>query len=298
MAAPNEQVPNEPPPSYEQSTGRTKIGTTGLRTVPEARNGITPAQRRSMEDENRPLPDGWIRQFDHQSNHQFFVDTRANPPRSIWHHPYDDEQYLASLSPEEREIVTHLHRSISLKDIAVESSDDEAGSSTKKHKHRTGEATVPSSSTAAGPSSAAQSEQPRGLHKYGRKLKDKITGSTHEERERERYLRAQEEQQAYEAHLAFRRAMSRAIQTGQPQFLAKDQQGHDIYIEPPNGPAIPPGARGYNPYASGVYANPNARFVRPSNPYNRPYGSGYGGGYGLPIVGGLLGGALLGGLLF
>jgi len=261
----------EPPPSYEASTNAHR-----------ARNGIPAASRRSMEDEQRPLPQGWVRQFDPKSQHQFYVDTTKNPPKSIWHHPYDDETYLNSLSPQERDNVTRLHRSVSLKDIEAESSDDESESHTARN------ATKPVGST----------DEPHGIHKFGRKMKDRLTHSTHEEREAQRQQRAKEEQQAYQAHLAFRRAMSRAIETGQPEFLCKDKDGHDVYVEPPDGPAIPAGARGYNPYAVGPYLDRNARFVRPDYPYSRPYGYGYGGGYGFPLMGGLLGGALLGGLLF
>lgn len=233
-----------------------------------------------MEDENRPLPQGWVRQFDQKSHHQFFVNTQSTPPRSIWHHPYDDEEYLNTLSPAERSNVTRLHHSVSLKDIEAESSDDEAQAS-------------PSKKVAI-----SDADSPQGLHKFGRKLKDKLTHSSHQERESQRQRRAIEEQQAYLQHQAVRKAMARAMETGQPQFLCKDQQGNDVYIEPPNGPAIPRGARGYNPYAQGPYMDPNARFVRPDYPYSRPYGYGYGGGYGFPLAGGLLGGALLGGLLF
>ncbi|KAH9950451.1 hypothetical protein B0H21DRAFT_535442 [Amylocystis lapponica] len=42
------------------------------------------------------LPDGWVQQYDAQSKHPFWVDTNAKPPRSIWIHPYEDEQYLNS----------------------------------------------------------------------------------------------------------------------------------------------------------------------------------------------------------
>jgi hypothetical protein len=215
-----------------------------------------------MEDEQRPLPPGWARQFDQKSQHQYFVDTKADPPRSIWHHPYDDDQYLNTLSAEERENISRLHRSVSLKDIAAESSDEEGH--TPKKAAPTGSGNTSSSHSADQPIS--------GLHKFGRKMKDRLTHSTHEERERDRQQRAEEEQQAYQAHLAFRQAMSRAIQTGQPQYLCKDRSGHDVYIEPPNGPAIPAGARGYNPYAQGPYGDTNARFVRPDYPYSRPYG--------------------------
>lgn len=130
-------------------------------------------------------------------------------------------------------------------------------------------------------------------------MKDRLTNSTHQDRQRERAKRAKQEQEAYKAHLAFRQAMSRAIQTGEPQYLCKDRDGHDVYIEPLNGPAsLPMGARGYNPYTSGPYGNPSARFMRPEQPYARGPGYGYGGGYGFPLMGGFLGGAMLGGLLF
>jgi hypothetical protein len=136
-------------------------------------------------------------------------------------------------------------------------------------------------------------------------LKDKITGSTHEEREATRRQREEEERRYYEQHQRFRLAMSKAAQTGVPQFLGKDGNGKDVFIEPPYGPGgrydgYSQGAYGYNPYSQGPYANPNARFVRPPNPYNRPYGYGYGGGLGVGGASllGLGGGLLLGGLLF
>lgn len=134
-------------------------------------------------------------------------------------------------------------------------------------------------------------------------MKDKLTGTTHEEREKQRAKKAEEERRAYQAHLAFRQAMARASQTGQPQHIGKDKQGHDVFIEPPQGPGagynMQPGAyQQYNPYANGPYRDPNARFIRPNYGYDRPPGYGpYSGlGLGLPLA--LGGGFLLGGLLF
>merc|ERR1711900_72813 len=122
--------PSEPPPPYDASTRPNPTSNTNNLQVPNARNGIPPHDRRSMEDEFRDLPQGWTRQYDEQSHHQFFVDTRANPPRSIWHHPYDDEQYLSSLTPDERSRIQSLHRVPTPADIQAESSgDDEHGSS-------------------------------------------------------------------------------------------------------------------------------------------------------------------------
>ncbi|EIW64368.1 uncharacterized protein TRAVEDRAFT_55308 [Trametes versicolor FP-101664 SS1] len=47
-----------------------------------------------MSYENDPLPDGWIREYDPTTKHPFWVHTKAKPPRSIWVHPYEDEQFL------------------------------------------------------------------------------------------------------------------------------------------------------------------------------------------------------------
>lgn len=286
----NTTEPSDPPPAYEDVTNQT-------------RNGIPPQSRRSMEDEHRPLPPGWVRQFDRDTHHQFFVDTRSNPPRSTWSHPHDDEQYLNSLSADERHHINRLTRSVSLKDIEAESSDDEG-----HHGHSAAAKRVPASSTANATSSSSD-QNPKGIHKFGRKMKDRLTNSTHQEREKDRAARAKEEQEMYKAHLAFRQAMSRALETGQPQFVGKDRDGRDIYIEPPQGMMssgmmipqggmVPAGARGYNPYSQGPYGDPNGRFLRPQQPYARGPGYGYGGGYGFPLMGGLLGGAMLGGLLF
>jgi len=241
-----------------------------------------------MEDENRDLPAGWVRQYDGNEHHQFFVDTKADPPRSIWHHPYDDDQYLSSVSPEERARIHGLHKAPSPADIEAESSEDE-------HHHNVG----------AYPELPPRPEQSGEKKKFGRKLKDKLTNSTHEEREAKRIQREEEERRIYEQHQKFRQAMSKAAQTGEPQFIGKDRQGKDVYIEPPHGPGqgfggYGQGAYGYNPYSRGPYAIPNARFIRPQDPYARPYGYGYGGGLGVgaaPLLG-LGGGLLLGGLLF
>jgi hypothetical protein len=246
-----------------------------------------------MEDESRELPSGWIRQYDSKTHHQFFVDTTSSPPRSIWHHPYDDQTYLSSVSPAERERIKNLHTVPTTADIEAESSDDDS-------RHHEGN------------NQGGNEENLSGTKKFGRKMKDKLTGSTHQEREAARRKREEEERKMYEQHQHIRRQMSLAAETGQPQLLGKDADGKEVYIEPPadygygggfGGGGFGAGGYGgrgygYNPYSQGLYANPNARYIRPQGPYGRPYGYGYGGGYGLPIGLGLGGGLLLGGLLF
>lgn len=146
-----------------------------------------------MEDENRELPPGWVRQFDPVEQHQFFVDTKSNPPRSIWTHPYDDPAFLATLSPEERKEHSRLHRTVTLDDITAESSDEE-------DHHRT--AQLPPRPKAA--SNATSSQQPSGIHRFTRKMKDKLTDSTHEQRQHQRSQREEAERKAYQAHMQAR----------------------------------------------------------------------------------------------
>ncbi|KAL9619145.1 MAG: hypothetical protein Q9160_006234 [Pyrenula sp. 1 TL-2023] len=268
------------PPTYEESQASSHL------RPPKPRNGIPANHRRSMEDEARELPPGWVRQWDAKASHQFFVDTKANPPRSIWHHPYDDETYLSTLSMEERERISALTPSKA--DAGGNTTDEEGG----HHAQSFSSPTTPVAAT-----SEVHGQDKKGG--FGRKMKDKLTGTTHEQREVQRRQRAEQERRAYEMHLQLRQAMTRAIHTGEPQFVCKDQEGRDVYIEPPGGPGGVYGGRGYgyNPYVQGPYASPNVRFIRPAGPYGRPGGLGYGGGIGLPLMGGLLGGALIGGAL-
>ncbi|KAL8696529.1 MAG: hypothetical protein Q9201_007614 [Fulgogasparrea decipioides] len=285
---PSTAISDEPPPSYDTATAsQASLSPSSAEQHPHrARNGIPPHYRRSMEDEGRPLPQGWVRQYDPQNHHQFFVDTTREPPRSIWHHPYDDDEYMNSLDQKEREKIRNSLRVPTHADIAAESSDEDGDHRPTSH------------SNATNPTSTLPPRPPGGKPSFGRKMKDKLTGTTHEEREEHRRQRAIAEEQAYERHRQLRQAMVNAMNTGQPQFIGKDRDGRDLYIEPPQSGRMPPGGYGYNPYTQGPYANPNARFLRPANPYQRPYGGGFGGGYGLPLLGGLAGGLLLGDLMF
>ncbi|KAI0124433.1 hypothetical protein BJ170DRAFT_639437 [Xylariales sp. AK1849] len=289
-------MPEQEPPSYEQATGSATFSR-------RERNGIPLEARRSMEDESRPLPDGWVRTYDPKYKHQFYVDRRTDPPRAIWHHPYDDDDFINSLAPDERSRIQGLARHPSREDIATESTDEEGGHHDHGKPHH----------------SAHASSQSQGSRRLGRKMKDKLTGTTHEQRAAERQRREQQERDMYRQHQVFRRGLEAAIDTGQPQCLGKDDNGVSVYLEPPgsrypgvqrlirispyiqeveyksNGPG-PPGARHIR--ADGIYGGYSS-YGRPYNTYNRPYGNGYGGGTGMmPLAAPLLGGMLLGGILF
>ncbi|KAI0319868.1 hypothetical protein OF83DRAFT_1082009, partial [Amylostereum chailletii] len=60
-----------------------------------------------MSTDEPPLPFGWIKEHDPTTDHPFYVDTKANPPRAIWVHPYEDEQYLNE-HPDVREKVGNI----------------------------------------------------------------------------------------------------------------------------------------------------------------------------------------------
>lgn len=238
------RIPDEAPPSYSQATGSSQASNPAQSAagsssntnasshlnVPGAsaggKDGIPTAYRRSMEDEQRPLPKGWVRTYDPNSEHQFFVDTTKEPPRSIWHHPYDDDEYLATLPTEERERIEQESMSDMLgngnhgsKEHMIHShSDDE-----DDHQHAAAGSSAAGSSAQLPPRPEGKGKQPE--RSFGRKLKDKVTGMTHEQREQERKRRAEEEQRMYEQHLRVRQAMTKAMQTGQPQLLGKDRDG-------------------------------------------------------------------------
>ncbi|KAL8639137.1 MAG: hypothetical protein Q9228_003797, partial [Teloschistes exilis] len=229
---PSAGIPDEPPPSYDAATApQTHLAPPSSGQQPyRVRNGIPPEYRRSMEDEGRPLPAGWVRQYDTERHHQFFVDTNKDPPRSIWHHPYDDDQYMNTLSPDERQKIKNSLRVPNPSDIAAESSDEDGD----PHHPSPTSHSIPSTANPATSSSTQKPQAPPPKQSFGRKMKDKLTQTTHEQREEQRRHRAIAEQQAYDRHRQLRQAMVTAMNTGQPQYIGKDRDGRDLYIEPPS----------------------------------------------------------------
>ncbi|KAG8927531.1 hypothetical protein FRC00_002061 [Tulasnella sp. 408] len=55
-------------------------------------NDVKAAPGSMPEQDNRPLPEGWTRQWDPNYKRYFFIDTKANPPRSTWDYPLNDVQ--------------------------------------------------------------------------------------------------------------------------------------------------------------------------------------------------------------
>lgn len=266
---------SEAPPSYEaaKAGGSDRISTSAGQRPQRQQSNIPPDVRRSMEDSIRPLPNGWIRQWDPKAKHNFFVDTLAKPPRSTWSHPYDDEQYLRD-HPEAAHQQHHA-------DHHYDETTDEDGDVTNVQQSHTKPA-------------------PTGLKKLGQSMKNKMTGSTHAERVARRKKQREQEERAYQHHLAIRAAMTKAVQTGQPQLIGRDQQGTEIFAQPPPPNHPYAGASvGYGPYQTAPqYPYGSGMYSAPYGAYSRRPGYGYGGGMGLPLMGGLAGGMLLGGMMF
>lgn len=209
-----------------------------------------------------------------------------------------------------------MHHHPSLPDIiAMESDDDEHYVPQTGSKGKTSQS-APTSATSAGPASAGASSStlpPRqqgpdhqsAAMRWGRKVKDKMTATTHEQREQTRQERAKEEQEAYEKYMHYRKCMLKAAQTGEKQYLGDDEQGNKLFVTPPRNYGAGrqyPGSYGgyaYAPSTAYGYGDTRTNYASPAYPYGgRRRGPGYGGGLGVPIGVGLLGGALLGGALF
>ncbi|KAJ7169751.1 hypothetical protein C8R46DRAFT_1089886 [Mycena filopes] len=126
----------------------------------------------------RPLPYGWISQVDNATQTRFYVDTKATPPRSIWVHPLEDEQYLRE-HPEARE----------------------KSRPAADEKHYSAPATPPVSSPAASSSNRSNYAAPSGSKQEKRGLFGKIrdaTVGTKEEREQEKRHKAEQKRQMLE----------------------------------------------------------------------------------------------------
>ena len=106
------------------------------------------------------------------------VDTKADPPRAIWTHPYDDEEYLRE-HPEVREKVESL-------DVKQRDSKDSPTSRPRRHSFngRDSAAMVPENDETTRDSSG----KGKGKRGFFGKLKDKAIGT---KEEREAYRREQ-----------------------------------------------------------------------------------------------------------
>ncbi|KAG8219698.1 hypothetical protein J3R82DRAFT_653 [Butyriboletus roseoflavus] len=172
------------------------------------------------------LPDGWIQQHDSNYNRPYWVDTRAKPPRAIWWHPYEDDQYLDE-HPEAR-AKNEMHVG---SDLDAPPPYDAA---TGRHTLRSAEKSGPSQRPVADP----HTEHKRGV--FGR-FKDKAIG-TKEEREEHRRIRAE---QAARAEEEARQARTRQLEEREAYMRAYGGYA-PYYPSYPGPPGRAPGLGGDN----------------------------------------------------
>ncbi|GJN92391.1 hypothetical protein Rhopal_005421-T1 [Rhodotorula paludigena] len=308
-------IPNEAPPAYTaqdpsrldpSSAGAASTSTSNHRRTPSAGStrssnyttdedradeAVIPGEaRRTMLDEARPLPDGWRREFDPNSQHYFYVDTKANPPRSIWSHPLDPE-FLESHPEIAKELAAAAEKESGESGAAGATptpSDEKEGGKLSRFFSRSDDKKDGGAQHASG--SGAEQGKKEEKRSLGRKMKDKLTNSTHEERVEQRRQRAIEEKKQYEEYLRRRQEILGAVQSGryQPAYAAP---AGPYTMRPMYGGMYGPGYGYRRPYGYGMY---------PAGPlgYGSGIGMGRGPGAGLAVGGGLLGGMALGSLLF
>lgn len=148
------------------------------------------------------------------SGHVFFVDTQANPPRSIWTHPLDDPEYVSTLPLDQQPQWA----------AAKTKKDDPytpTGAAGPHGEHNPHPVQGTSTQRQSHPSQP-QHQQGEDKRTFGRKLKDKLTNSSHEDRVRERAAQAKAERERYEQYIKRRKALQDAVNSGQyqPRFSA------------------------------------------------------------------------------
>jgi len=244
------------------------------------------------------LPAGWVQLHDDKTDHPFWVDTKAKPPRASWVHPYDDEQFLNE-HPEIRER------------LAREESEESIGKSSKvayepppysSRRHSFSESTSStrrlSDDVRPGTPPVANKSKDRG---FLGKMKDAAIGTKEEREESKR-----------------REMMAAQRSAGQPQQRGLASQYYDdeyyaagssSYNDPRYAP--PPMDPGPAPYSRGFYRPPlgDPYAYRPplgdpyygrrgfTGRYGLRYGYGRRRGFGGPLLGGLVGGLILGEVL-
>ncbi|KAF8308740.1 hypothetical protein DL93DRAFT_2170858 [Clavulina sp. PMI_390] len=237
--------------------------------------------------ERRDLPAGWIKEHDSQSDRDYFVDTLANPPRSIWVHPLDDPEFMLTHRGDDGSNVEDLennhleHPPPGFSDKVQSSEYPEDKQARHDDENELAQASSePLTSTLAPPT------KKQGLLS---KLKQKAIG-TKEEREAARQMherrRKEQERQYYERRNAMVAARMQQIEAQEQR--RRQQAGHSAQRgQQYDRPAM-------NAYGGPMYEDP---YANGSTPYGRRQGGGGGLGGGGTTLGTLSGGLLLGDLV-
>ncbi|KAI0815099.1 hypothetical protein BC629DRAFT_1588777 [Irpex lacteus] len=263
-------------------------------------------------DENE-LPKGWVREFDQTHGHPYWVDTQAKPPRAIWTHPYEDEQFLNA----HPEIKSRLGKGKgkssapepgpSETDVPAESPPPyDPNDAPRRHsfngKDKTSSSDMrpPVMPRPAGGSRVDSSSSQAHKRGFFGKIKDKTIG-TKEEREEARrqeallmQRRAEERKRLIAEQRRQQEEWLRQQQAAGPSRVSYQQQ--PVYAAPFGSPYGRAGYGGYGGQSSyGGYGYGGGPFG--GGPFGNQQRRGGAGDLAFPILGGLAGGLLLGDLL-
>lgn len=242
-----------------------------------------------------PLPYGWVKEYDPATEHPFYVDTKSNPPRSIWVHPYEDQQYLDE-HPEVREKVGNLMKQVETDRAREELTSPNPTTPVRRSSFSGRDNDDMRDGPSAGSAAVVDANKSAKKRGFLSKMKDKAIG-TREEREaykRELARVDAERRKQREEALRLQRAAWKKQQEEYARQQAQYAQQHPQYAQHPQyyqqaGPSY--GYR-YGPPAGVPYGYGQPGYQQRSN------GFGGAGGSGLALLGGLAGGLLLGDLLF
>ncbi|RSH82291.1 hypothetical protein EHS25_006001 [Saitozyma podzolica] len=255
---------------------------------------------RSMDDERRSLPKGWVRCFDPKTQHHFYVDEATK--RATWLHPYDDPEFLRTLPksnpahPDSAQARAARARA-EAEDLAMKKTQEARDlSRDRKDSKKLGNGDVGSGGSSP---SSGEEKNGNGIVKrngeteernWFQRKKDKLIG-TKEEREQAK----RDKQKKKDEEMANVRS---ALQ-------AYEQRRQDLL----NGQLNDPHLRSMYAADPFMYPAPTTAFSRSGGLVGNPYGYGYPGGYGrryngmgygTPLLwgtGGLMGGMMMGSMI-
>ncbi|KAI0932028.1 hypothetical protein AcV5_004629 [Taiwanofungus camphoratus] len=239
------------------------------------------------------LPDGWVQEYDQRTQHPFWVDTKAKPPRAIWVHPFEDEQFLREHPGIRDKLATARNRRAS--------SDRPPPYSPRRHSFSGSSSSYVTSDGMS--HEARNSTSHLGTHagasgkrrSFLGKMKDKAIG-TKEEREAAKRQHAAMQRQMQEQRRQQLEEQRELQRVSMPSRRSYDY-GQQTY-RPPLGDPYGYGRGGFGGGSFGGGGFGGSGFGG-GGFGNRRFGGGGGGlgGVGLPLLGGLAGGLLLGEVL-
>ncbi|OXB35729.1 hypothetical protein J007_04557 [Cryptococcus neoformans] len=236
------KMPSDPPPPYQpaDASGKSNLQATAPQsTTQSASAGGNTMQRsptnmseishtssegndidlndelRDMDDEQRDLPPGWVRCFDPNQKHHFYVDEATK--RSTWVHPYDDPEFLRTLPKD------HPAHPDSKEARAVrKQSEDEELSKQKRKEVKS----VKGDSKAKGTvGTSAEKEGTEGERNWFQRKKDKMIG-TKEEREKakaeKRRLKEEQKKRIQESRLLCEKDILLMTSTGARRSIPQE----------------------------------------------------------------------------